>query len=342
MLKFTTRVYLCLFLLLLQGCGGGSTRYEPEEEEESNQTPPATVVSEIRINPLNSFEFRQDTAPRADKVVGSFDFTLTDTTNDRFVRDLDNANMSFQERAFGSEAAFITEVEATLSSDIDIAPIDVVYLIDNSFSVVQAAAGDALAQQANSLADKVNQQNVAAGATANTVNYRLFADSVSELRSSTEEQPFNAIEYEARGGGTALYEGIQLSLMDLSSSEQPALFVFTDGRENASSSGYDLDLILTTSQQFNIPVYIVGLGDVDNAVLTQIADTSGGNFFRAQSVEQLSEVFDGILGSIPVRYSVTYNPTQRTGHIEFKFVVEYSGASDSVTADFNVDEILAD
>ena len=343
MLRFSSqfKVYTAITLLALQACGGGSTRNPPPENNtETEDKPVENATSDIKINPINSFVFTPGTAERADKVVGKLDFTLMDVANNRFIRDLDNTNMNFQERTFGTENTYITEVEATQSSAIDVTPIDVIYLIDNSFSVVEATAGEALIEQANALASQVSQQNIAAGATESGIRYRLFADNVTELRTATEEQPFNAIEYEARGGGTALYEGMQLALMDLSTSAQPALFVFTDGRENASSPGYNLDLILSTSQQYSIPVYIVGLGDVDSNVLTQIADTSGGNFFQAQSVDQLSDVFNNILGSIPVRYSVTYNPTQRTGHIEFKFVVSYAGATDSITADFNVDTIL--
>lgn len=373
LLAKTSKAFILPLLLTLAGCGGGdglTTRPTPVNtgspqvnpgnqgggqqgggEQEGgdvdngagNETPdagPQLPTSEISIETVSPFTFEQDVGSRSDKVIGLYEFALRDVTNDRYVRALDGSNMTFRERPFGSDGEFLVEVEATQSSSIEVTQVDILYLIDSSFSVVQAGANTALIEQSNNLANEINNRNSAGGATANTTRYRTFADSVSELQTSSATDPFEPIEFEERGGGTALYQGIQQALTDLSTADQPVLFVFTDGRENASRPGYSIDTILSAAQQYGIPIYIAGLGDVDSDVLNQIAITSGGQFFQADTVDQLSDVFEDILYSIPAEYSVSYRPTQRSGHVEFQFVVEYGGVSDAVVGDFNVDTIL--
>jgi|GEM_PF-1402269 len=351
---------IALQLLVLTGCGGGSgpsiTNNTPSgnrvnntvdadnvgETNDVNETNngPQLPVSEIEIEHDNDFSFQPDTGSRADKVIGFFEFTLRDITNNRFVRNLNNSNMTFKERPLGSEEPFNVEVEATQSSDIEVTPINVMYLIDTSFSVVQAGANAELTKQASNLANEINNRNSTSDAATDSVRFRTFADKVSSLQTTTADTPFNQIQFEERGGGTALYEGIDLSLADLATSAQPVLFVFTDGRENASSPGYNLDVVLNSAVNYNIPIYIAGLGNVDASILNQIATTSGGQFFQAESVDQLSDVFEDILYSIPALYTVSYRPTQRAGHTEFQFEVDYGSAVDMIPGDFNVDEIL--
>lgn len=342
-----------LSVFALAGCGGGgvtTTGPAPGQGSQAGQGGAGPTVgnaglavSAVKINTQQPFTFEPDVGDRSDKVIGSFEFALKDETNNRFVRGLDSSNMTFKERRFGSEQPFLVEVEATQSSGLEVTQIDVMYLIDNSFSVVQAGANSEIIEQANNLADEINIRNNSSdssGLVSKTTRFRTFADNVGELQTSDAEDPFDDIEFEARGGGTALYQGIDLALSDLASSSQPVLFVFTDGRENASRPGYNLELVLNAAQQSQIPIYIAGLGDVDAQVLEQIATTSGGQFFQANSVDQLAQVFEEVLFSIPVEYTVSYRPAQRTGHIEFQFVVGFNGVEDFVVGDFNVDEIL--
>lgn len=321
---------------------GGGSGTVGDERDGANTDSPTLTVDEIAINSNTAFVFNQDVDDRSDKVVGLFEFSLRDVTNGRYIRDLNNSNMTFKERQYGSDGAFQVEVEATQSSGLETTQIDLMYLLDNSFSVVQAGASSELIEQANNLANEINIRNSASGAVEGLTRYRTFADGVGPLQTSTSDNPFESVQFEDQGGGTALYQGIELALTDLATSRQPVLFVFTDGRENASRPGYDLNLILNTAQQNQIPVYIAGLGNVDSATLSQIATTTGGQFFQADSVDQLSEVFEDILYSIPVEYTVTYRPTQRAGHVEFQFVVDYNNAADLVVGDFNVDSILTD
>jgi len=65
----------------LASCGGGSNGFEAYEDE----------LTDIRIENTSDFNFLQDSGNRSDKVVGTAEFTLTDLSNNRYVRDLDNS-----------------------------------------------------------------------------------------------------------------------------------------------------------------------------------------------------------------------------------------------------------
>ena len=324
--------FLIIGTVFITGCSGG------ESGSGSNNT--EAVPTSIKIIQMtdDKFIFLPDTGARSDKIIGSFDFTLTNEDSEGYIRDLTEANMLFLEREYGTEDKYLEEVEATQSSAIEKTPIDVVYLIDTSYSVVESNANEELIKQANALAESINENNDTT--TSSKTRYRTFADAVGSLRTSFSDQPFEFVTFENKGGGTALYQAIHASLIDLSSSTQPLLFVFTDGRENASAAGYDLQLVTDTAKSYGIPIHIAGLGAVDIKALENIASQSGGKFYQAENVSELPSVFKKILENIPVKYTATYRPTQRTGHVEFKFVVDYYGVQDFVTDDFNVDSLL--
>lgn len=325
------------------GCGSSHPPV-PKEEQQADAKATRPVVKNLSIIPANAdelFVFSQDSGARSDKVVGYFDFQAKDEDTGYFIRDLSSNDMSYLERDYGSEDAFAKEVEATLASDIDITPTDIIFLIDTSYSVVLSKADSELIKEANKLATAIatdDQSN-------NVPRYRTFADKVSAIQTGSGEEPFNNISFESQsGGGTSLYQAIQLGLEDLknskASSMEPVLFVFTDGKENASPAEYTLETILAAINQYQIPIYIVGLGDVDVDVLNFIASSSNGRFISAQDVTDLSSVFDQILRSIPVNYTAIYRPTRRTGNIEFKFEINYSKASANIVDSFDVDAIM--
>ena len=212
------------------------------------------------------------------------------------------------------------------------------YLIDTSYSVVEAGADDDVIEQANNLAQNIKS---ATEQSSSFVSYRQFSDRVGALRSGTGTTPFMFLDFDdTPGGGTALYQAIYTSLLDLIGKDQPQLFVFTDGRENASQPGFTLDSVIELAKENDIKIHIAGLGSVDQDDLKLIATETGGSFSAAATVSQLSAAFGGVVRSIPVTYTANYKPTQRAGHIEFEFRVNYESAQDSIFDDFNVEQIL--
>lgn len=93
---------------------------------------------------------------------------------------------------------------------------------------------------------------------------------------------------------TALYEALFLSsnLFKESHSKHKIAILLTDGIDNTAS--IPLDVAIKTLQKYEIKVYTIGIGgrgDYDPRVLREIALKSGGEFFEANSVERLQEVY---------------------------------------------------
>ena len=332
-----SRALVCLVLpLLVVACAGG-------DDANENNPSGGNTSSRISISSLSTddFEFLQDTGPRSDKVYGSMDFYLVNASTGNYIRDLADAvdSMSFLERDFGTNDGFTIEVEATQASEINVTPVLIHYLIDISYSVVEAGADDELVASANTLVNDIRATNNEP--STSPVNYRTFGDTVSASNVSNSNLPFSSLVFEPPGGGTALYQAISASLDDLVALPGSVLFLFTDGRENASQPGYTIGSVIQKAQDNEIPIYIAGLGaNVDAAALGQIASATEGDYFQASNTAELEEAFQSLLDRIPVKYTAIYRPTQRSGHVEFQFRVTYGGSSDFITDDFDVDAIL--
>jgi len=346
-MKSLSKTGLILFCAVLIACGG-------EESGEAQVSDRILETTAISINPTtdDNFTFAQDAGDRIDKVFGTMQFTVTDVTNGVFINDLDTTSFEFSERDFGSEDEFVVAVEAKRNSEIQVNEIDVLYLIDRSLSVVDSGASSDLIEQANSLAARIDSINGISPIDSSITRYITFADDVSEIQesvhtpsesdtTSTTRSPFSDLAFEEEGSGTALYQAMNVALNAISEdSKNPVLFVFTDGRENASPQEFDKELVIETATNRGIPVFIAGLGDVDVDALEEIATASGGSVSIANSAANLSQAFDEVLKVIPVKYTVIYRPTQRTGHKEFSFAVIDSNIVDLITGDFNVDELI--
>jgi len=100
------------------------------------------------------------------------------------------------------------------------------------------------------------------------------------------------------GGGTPLYESAILATNYTAlkaPNENKALLAFTDGEDTGYSS---IAAVIANSLKNNIPIYSIGLSNsVDEVVLSQMANETGGAFFWAKDAKQLVTSF-GTLGNL--------------------------------------------
>lgn len=76
-------------------------------------------------------------------------------------------------------------------------------------------------------------------------------------------------------GPTAFYDAIYLALDSLSAhSTNSAIIAMTDGHDNSSVHGYDE--VINKAKAKNIPIYIIGLGDVDKEGLKRMSKLTDG------------------------------------------------------------------
>lgn len=106
-------------------------------------------------------------------------------------------------------------------------------------------------------------------------------------------------------GTTAFYDAIIAGLKQLNGAEGMNVIVaLTDGNDNSSYAS--LVKTINEAKQMDIPVYVVGLGDVNRAMLSQIATETGGQFFYANSAKSLHDIYEKISEKLQSFYDLVY------------------------------------
>jgi uncharacterized protein YegL len=96
------------------------------------------------------------------------------------------------------------------------------------------------------------------------------------------------------GGGTNIYSGLRAALDEIKanniSSYSPAIILMTDGQDNSNIKNYT-DLIADANAK-GVTVFAIGLGQVDETLLRQICDqTGGGVYYYAPNADVLPFIF---------------------------------------------------
>ncbi|NJM08437.1 VWA domain-containing protein [Candidatus Gracilibacteria bacterium] len=140
-----------------------------------------------------------------------------------------------------------------------------------------------------------------------------FSDDSAELQ--------DEIEGLYADGSTALYDSIIAGVDALRSTEgRRALLLLTDGRDIRSTTSDEraseasLDEAIAYAQRYEQSIYVVGLGErdggqasgIDEQVLQQIADETGGSYFYAPRAAELATLYARIAGDIQREYQLTY------------------------------------
>lgn len=106
-------------------------------------------------------------------------------------------------------------------------------------------------------------------------------------------------------GGTAFYDAISSGLDQVRNAEGiKVVIALTDGKDNASRK--TLSSVISKAQADNIPVYVIGLGDVDKTVLKKLANQTGGQAFFTDDPARLASIYIDISRQIQSVYELIY------------------------------------
>jgi Ca-activated chloride channel family protein len=107
---------------------------------------------------------------------------------------------------------------------------------------------------------------------------------------------------------TALYDAMIKSIEDIEKAEGvKVLVVLTDGHDNSSQSKwYD---VVEKALKANIPIYIIGLGDVNINTLKSIARSTKGEFYYTHISNTLNTVYAEISKRVQAFYNLVYTST---------------------------------
>ncbi|HSG38769.1 MAG TPA: VWA domain-containing protein, partial [Thermoanaerobaculia bacterium] len=92
---------------------------------------------------------------------------------------------------------------------------------------------------------------------------------------------------------------------------QRALVLLTDGEDSASGASWED--ALEYARRSGVAVYPIGLGDTNvrnRAMLTTLAEVTGGRAFFIESATELSGVYDRIEKELRSRYFLAYHSEQ--------------------------------
>ena len=108
-------------------------------------------------------------------------------------------------------------------------------------------------------------------------------------------------------GGTHLFEALEQALHGMvGTSGRRLILCLTDGQDDKRDRK-QMERIIDRAKELNVPLYMIGLGsDVDERVMGRLAQETQGQYFKAPSAEQLTEIYRSIGSSLQNEYSVTY------------------------------------
>ncbi len=165
-----------------------------------------------------------------------------------------------------------------------------------------------------------------------------FNDGASVLveRTDSVNQMKNGVSSLGTGGGTNITAGISAGADALRGSAGARnLVVMTDGQ-----SDIDWDTVRQAVEE-DITIFTIGFGDVNDELLQNIADMSGGQYLRAESSAELVNVYNSLQGIIGNTVTVTYTVTEGTEESYRYFYLQDSTSSLSVRREYVLNEEAA-
>jgi Ca-activated chloride channel homolog len=175
-------------------------------------------------------------------------------------------------------AASVADANATISLSI---------LMDYSRSITNYPhIVEAMEEAAGVLVQQLGEQDEADIAKFSTpVVFMLedFSSDKAELLEAIATDP-------ELPGGSRIYSAI-LAAMDrlkVRTKDRKAIIVLSDGQDSSTT---DVDMAIAAALEEDIPVFPVGLGNVNLVELTQLAADTGGVFYEPAAAENLSAVY---------------------------------------------------
>jgi VWFA-related protein len=107
---------------------------------------------------------------------------------------------------------------------------------------------------------------------------------------------------------TAMYDAVEQAVTDTAAQgpgRRQAVVVIADGRDNASAA--DLNELIDQALEEGVPVFTIGLGDVNAEIMQQLADETGGQYYFALDETKLQDIYDQISAIISSQYTLEFD-----------------------------------
>lgn len=154
---------------------------------------------------------------------------------------------------------------------------------------------------------------------SNTVDRKLpLTQNIGEINSIVDSMQADF--------STALYDAMIASIDEIKiSNGVKVLVVLTDGQDNSSKSKWN-DVVDKAIKE-DIPIYIIGLGNVNKDTLQLITKSTKGKFYFTQSSTSLNTVYAAISKQVQAFYNLVYSSpnfssADSTRQIELSFDID--------------------
>jgi hypothetical protein len=106
--------------------------------------------------------------------------------------------------------------------------------------------------------------------------------------------------------GTAFYDALTETMSRLSEkgNQRSAIVSLTDGQDNESEKSVE-DVIIM-SNELDIPIYVIGLGNVQDSTLMKISESTNGLYYKTEDPSRLQEIYMNISRQLKSVYKLTY------------------------------------
>ncbi|MGL4346053.1 MAG: YARHG domain-containing protein [Cellulosilyticaceae bacterium] len=139
-----------------------------------------------------------------------------------------------------------------------------------------------------------------------------FADQVTLNQPFTSDTVgiYNAIMTMQTGNMTAFYDALYTSINHtVRESGAKCIIAFTDGADNQSKCSPQM--IIELAKRYNIPIFIIGVGQgIDTRVMETMADSTGGFYRHINTIGSMSEIYQNIYRHQKELYMIEYETDQ--------------------------------
>ena len=167
--------------------------------------------------------------------------------------------------------------------------------------------------------------------TKNKVGLMSFSDSVNRIYDFTNDQNaiINGINLLQLQNMTSLYDALVVSLSDINTqSGAKCIVAFTDGHDNKSY--YNYNDVLNLAKPYNIPIYIIGIGELTpeyEEILTNISEVTNAyyiNINESNIQQEMSQIYGEISKLQNTLYYIDYTDKNKNKSEKRELYLEYN------------------
>lgn len=229
----------------------------------------------------------------------------------------------------------VTILSADLAPD---APINLVLLLDTSGTMTGPGITAAKNAASNFIAGLGRDDRVALVTFNDTIKTHI--DFTTDHQAARQE--LNLVDATS-GAGTCLYDAAFQAVQMTATvpSGRRAVILFTDGVDETPSgkqcSVHDADDVIDIANESGTrtPLYTLGMGKkVDQKILQQLAQDTGGRFFFSPDANQLDAIFIRLSDTLRSQYAIKYQSVAGPGSHTLAVTAKYLSAQDTDTRGF--------